>query len=161
MLNKLKEENGTNVVHTPSIENLVTVIACIEEILNRKGADDERTSELINMREMLMNEISPLGQCSELKTITNQMKAMEIRSRMKEHMMQEDIKNIMKEDWPEEAFKTKTVTMNITDPKVDGNVLVIASVDKLKDLKYIRYLTEASRVLLKHIRAGKVKQGQM
>ncbi|KAK9869188.1 hypothetical protein WA026_002936 [Henosepilachna vigintioctopunctata] len=60
MLNELNEDNETKVINTPSTKNLVTVIARTEEILNRKGSEEETMAELINMKVMLINEISPL-----------------------------------------------------------------------------------------------------
>ncbi|KAK9874504.1 hypothetical protein WA026_005348 [Henosepilachna vigintioctopunctata] len=69
-------------------------------------------------------EFQEMGtQTEEEQVITEEIKAMELKGKMKDNMTEVELQEAIAEIWPEGVHRSEVTYRNITDPTVAGDIL--------------------------------------
>lgn len=82
----------------------------------------------------------------------------DIRNRI-EKMSKTEVKGLIEEDWPEDAFTFKETNDRITQSS--GDLVIVADFDNKKEHKLVKHFMGMSRVVANHVREGKMKRGDI
>ncbi|KAK9892792.1 hypothetical protein WA026_021984 [Henosepilachna vigintioctopunctata] len=99
-------------------------------------------------------------QTEEEGAIGRQTTAQEIRASIRVKLDEEELNRITEKDWPEEVYDNRIDKKFITSPEVKGNIVILAPVDRMKELKFVKQLAE-SRGLHNYIESGKLREDEV
>ncbi|XP_044754990.1 uncharacterized protein LOC123313944 [Coccinella septempunctata] len=165
----IEEKDLKKVVN--SLEKIKEEIGSIMEI--SEGRNEEVISRLSNVMQKLEDEVRFLKTESERKkmeTIAIQTTPEDIdldvsvntlRSGIGENMELGKLEEIIKNEWPEEAYKFKIDFDSIASPNVEGDLVVMAPVRDIPEIRFLKNILGTSRRLHKPVKSGKVKADEI
>ncbi|XP_044763262.1 uncharacterized protein LOC123320134 [Coccinella septempunctata] len=156
-----------------TVNSLKALVQDIGDVVGMTCCNEEVKSKLREIQQKLELEATQLatkGQKIKKESIGVQTSAEEIdmnvtistlRSSLREDMNVEEVRKILNQDWPEEAYQFKVDNRNITSPDIDGDVVLMIPVQEISQVRFLRTLLGTSRKLQQYVYGGKLKEGEI